>query len=512
MYIPFLTILVFFPLLGALLLLLLPRLNVRTLYTLAGVWALLELIGAAFLIDLSDAASAGYNATESLNWVPSLGLNYRLGLDNISAWLVILTAFLTLVTVVGAGFIAPITDRPNVFLAWIFGLEMGIIGVFLSTNLLLFYVFWEVMIIPAYFLIGQWGGPNRVRAAVRFVLYTFAGSLLMLVSILALVFLTTPAGGIPSLDFESVRKAIMGLPAGTQDWLFLGFAAGFVVKVPLIPFQTWLPDAYQRVTRTRNGDVGRGNVQNWGLWLPALRSFFVPQRGPRFCTLVGGSGLNQYHLWGIGGSGPNRFTPFVGLFQPQPHGFYYSRDFCDELAGREWRGFANGQSRYRHARSVLGVGSAGPTCTLPKFERNWRSAKDYASSGRVVFGAWTGFARSARPKPVRGRISDIGWLLSGFPYLCSCGRRGIGAGGVVYDAFLPGGLARATEAVNKYSKYQSDGYASGRVRSFRAVSAANCAVGGRTNYRDRAIIKYGDCVVSSCYNTIMLPTLSLYPI
>ncbi len=244
MYIPFLTILVFFPLVGALLLLLLPRLNVRTLYTLAGVWALLELIGAAFLVDLGDYATAGYNAIEPLNWVPSLGLNYRLGLDNISAWLVILTAFLTLVTIVGAGFIAPITDRPNVFLAWVFGLEMGIIGVFLSTNLLLFYVFWEVMIIPAYFLIGQWGGPNRVRAAVRFVLYTFAGSLLMLVSILALVFLTTPAGGVPSLDFESVRKAIVGLPAGTQDWLFLGFAAGFIVKVPLIPFQSWLPDAY----------------------------------------------------------------------------------------------------------------------------------------------------------------------------------------------------------------------------------------------------------------------------
>lgn len=244
MNIPFLTILVFFPLLGALLLLLLPRLNIRTLYTLAGAWALLELIGTAFLLNLGDSVTAGYNATDSFNWVPSLGLNYRLGVDNISAWLVILTAFLTLVTIIGAGFIAPIVERPNVFLAWIFALEMGIIGVFLATNLLLFYVFWEVMIIPAYFLIGQWGGPNRVRAAVRFVLYTFAGSLLMLVSILALVFLTTPVGGVPSLDFESVRKAIMGLPAGTQDWLFLGFAAGFVVKVPLIPFQTWLPDAY----------------------------------------------------------------------------------------------------------------------------------------------------------------------------------------------------------------------------------------------------------------------------
>ena len=89
-----------------------------------------------------------------------------------------------------------------------FALEMGIVGVFLSTNLLIFYIFWEVMIIPAYFLIGQWGGNNRVQAALRFVLYTFAGSLLMLVSILALIFLTTPAGGSPSLDFISVRKAI----------------------------------------------------------------------------------------------------------------------------------------------------------------------------------------------------------------------------------------------------------------------------------------------------------------
>ena len=223
-----------------------PRTNVRACYTLAIIWAAAELILSLPLIDFaSNSSNPGYTNTDSLSWVPGLGLNYQVGLDNISAWLVVLTAFLTLVAIVSAALISRITERVNIFLAWMLALEMGIIGVFLSTNLLIFYIFWEVMIIPAYFLIGQWGGNNRVQAALRFVLYTFAGSLLMLVSILALIFLTTPAGGSPSLDFISVRKAIMGLPGATQDWLFLGFVAGFIVKVPLIPFQSWVPDAYR---------------------------------------------------------------------------------------------------------------------------------------------------------------------------------------------------------------------------------------------------------------------------
>lgn len=246
MLFPYVSALIFFPLLGAIILFFLPKANSRTLYSLAIAWAAIEFVGALGLIAnlFTDNVTAGYSAVESVSWVPALGLNYQVGVDSISTWLVILTAFLTLVAIVATVYISRVTDRLNYFLAWILVLEMGIVGVFLSTNLLIFYVFWEVMIIPAYFLIGQWGGPNRIRAAVRFVLYTFAGSLLMLVSILALIFLTTPAGGSPSLDFVSVRKAITGLPYATQAWLFLGFVAGFIVKVPLIPFQSWLPDAY----------------------------------------------------------------------------------------------------------------------------------------------------------------------------------------------------------------------------------------------------------------------------
>lgn len=241
---PILSIVIFLPLVGSIVLFFLSGLSASVLYRLAIVWAVIELIIAVPLIGLGSNAAATYTQIDSASWVPALGLNYQVGLDTISAWLVVLTAFLTLVAIVATGFITRLTDRLNFFLAWLFALETGIIGVFLSTNLLLFYVFWEVMIIPAYFLIGQWGGPNRVRASIRFVLYTFAGSLLMLVSILALIFLTTPAGGSPSLDFVTVRKAIAGLSPTTQGWLFLGFAAGFIVKVPLIPFQSWLPDAY----------------------------------------------------------------------------------------------------------------------------------------------------------------------------------------------------------------------------------------------------------------------------
>jgi NADH-quinone oxidoreductase subunit M len=121
----------------------------------------------------------------------------------------------------------------------------SMVGVFTSVNLLVFYVFWEVMLIPAYFMIGSWGGSNRrVGAAIRFILYTLAGSLLMLIAMLALIFTTTPAGGTPSLDFVSIRQAVANLPYDTQMWMFLAFAAAFVVKVPLVPFHSWQPDAY----------------------------------------------------------------------------------------------------------------------------------------------------------------------------------------------------------------------------------------------------------------------------
>jgi len=241
---PLLSILIFFPLVGAILLVTLSQVAAKTLYWLAVAWAALSFgLSLVILGSFADGTRTGFYWGENLEWVKALGLNYQLGVDSISAWLVTLTTFVTLIAVLAAG---NIQERPRFYWAWLLTLGGSVVGVFTSVNLLVFYVFWEVMLIPAYFMIGGWGTTpgKRVRAAIRFVLYTLLGSLLMLIAMLALIFTTIPANGIPSLDFISVRQAVANLPQDTQNWMFLAFAAAFVVKVPLVPFHSWQPDAY----------------------------------------------------------------------------------------------------------------------------------------------------------------------------------------------------------------------------------------------------------------------------
>ena len=240
---PLLTIIIFLPFVAATFLLTAYRIAPRTLYWLSLAFALLEFgLALGLLASFGDGSSRGFRWAESFTWVKELGLRYQVAVDGISIWLIVLTAFLGVVAIFAGG---GMTERPRYFWAALLALEGGIIGVFASTNLLLFYIFWEVMLIPAYFLIGSWGETSfRVRASIRFVLYTLAGSLVMLVAILFLAFVTTPAGGQFSLDYLDVQRAIQNLSLDDQRWLFLAFAAAFVVKVPLVPFHSWLPDAY----------------------------------------------------------------------------------------------------------------------------------------------------------------------------------------------------------------------------------------------------------------------------
>ena len=240
---PLLTIIIFLPFAAATFLVTAYRLNIRALYWVSVLVAVVNLVLAFVLLSpFISGNTPGFKWAEEFTWVKEIGLRYQVGVDSISAWLIVLTAFLGLVAVFAGGGMA---ERPRYFWAALFGLQGGIIGVFASTNLLLFYIFWEVMLIPAYFLISSWGETNfRVRAAIRFVLFTLAGSLFMLVGILFLAFVTTPAGSQFSLDYLQVQQNIRGLSTETQNWLFLAFAAAFIVKVPMIPFHSWLPDAY----------------------------------------------------------------------------------------------------------------------------------------------------------------------------------------------------------------------------------------------------------------------------
>jgi NADH-quinone oxidoreductase subunit M len=170
------------------------------------------------------------------SWLPQLGISYHMGIDGLAMLLIILTTLLTLISILVSW--DPIQKREREFYIWILVLETGMIGVFVSLNFFLFYIFWELMLVPMALLIGIWGSGNRVYAALKFFLYTLAGSLLMLVAIIALYLRTG------TLDILEITRQAGGFPSDFQTWVFLAFAAAFAVKVPMFPFHTWLPDAH----------------------------------------------------------------------------------------------------------------------------------------------------------------------------------------------------------------------------------------------------------------------------
>src|SRR5258705_1158052 len=182
-------------------------------------------------------AQPGWQFAERREWLPGLGASYHLGVDGISMLLVLLTTVLTAVAVLGA--FSAVEKHGREFYALLLALETGMIGTFLSLDLLLFYVFWEAMLIPMYLLIGVWGSERRIYAAVKFFLFTFVGSVLML---LAIFWLWSNAGR-KSFDYLDLLNAGLVDPS-TQNWLFLAFAVAFAIKVPVGPLHTWLPDAH----------------------------------------------------------------------------------------------------------------------------------------------------------------------------------------------------------------------------------------------------------------------------
>ncbi len=250
---PILSIITFLPLLGGIAILFIPKEHVSAMRWTALAVAWMDLLLALVLIlgysqanvtasspIVGTAPNGAFLYNEQITWIASLGINYSLGVDGISLLLVTLTTLLTLVCI-GASF--RIEQKVKNYMAFMLLLECGIIGVFLSTNLFLFYIFWEVMLIPAYFLVGGWGGDRRIYAAFKFVLYTSVGSLLMLAGIIALSYYHhLAAGGSYTLDLATLLNS--RLDNTVQMWLLLAFAAAFVVKVPLVPFHSWLPDAY----------------------------------------------------------------------------------------------------------------------------------------------------------------------------------------------------------------------------------------------------------------------------
>jgi NADH-quinone oxidoreductase subunit M len=236
-----LPLLTFFPLLAAGILLLIPSRAEHTLKTAALVLALLEFVFSIPLFTRFVVEQAGtMQFVVNWSWVPTLGISFKLGVDGISLLLVMLTTFLLPITLLGTW--NAVHEKVKGYLVLFFLMTSGMLGVFVALDLFVFYVFWELTLIPMYFLIGIWGGPRRIYAAVKFFLFTMAGSVLMLVAILFLYWNTGDAGS-HTFDLATILQLFRGTP-DQQLWLFWAFAIAFAIKVPMFPLHTWLPDAH----------------------------------------------------------------------------------------------------------------------------------------------------------------------------------------------------------------------------------------------------------------------------
>jgi NADH-quinone oxidoreductase subunit M len=242
---PILSIITFLPLVGALLLLLVPKENKAFIMKAATAIAGLDLLLSLPLWWLYDRSNEGFQFVQQLSWIPSLGVSYKVGIDGISLLLMLLTTLLGFIAILSSW--TAINDRVKEYYVYLLLLQTGMMGVFISLDLFLFYVFWEVMLVPMYFLIGIWGGPRRLYAAIKFFLYTLAGSVLMLLGILAIYFHYGKVTGTYTFDVEALHH--MGAWT-TPEWIalqmlvFVVFFIGFAIKVPMFPFHTWLPDAH----------------------------------------------------------------------------------------------------------------------------------------------------------------------------------------------------------------------------------------------------------------------------
>jgi NADH-quinone oxidoreductase subunit M len=234
--IPILSFITFLPLAGLVLVLFLPGRKERAIKLAANIVAGLEFLATLYLLTGFRAGSSEMQFVERAPWIKSLRVQYLMGLDGISLLLVLLTSLLTFVAILSSW--NAVKVRSKEYYIFLLLLEVGMIGVFVSLDLILFYVFWEIVLVPMYFLIGIFGGERRLYAAIKFFLYTLFGSVAMLVGILVLF------SRYHTFDWTAMLAMGSILPAVLQTWVFLAFFLGFAIKVPMFPFHTWLPDAH----------------------------------------------------------------------------------------------------------------------------------------------------------------------------------------------------------------------------------------------------------------------------
>ena len=237
---PLLSLILFTPLAGALVLLLTDRRREDRIRRIANAAA-----GLGFLVSLPlwfwyDTQDAGWQFVERAAWIPSIGADYFLGVDGFSALLILLTTLMGSIAVLSSW--TAVTVRVKEYYVFLLTLQTGMLGAFMALDFLLFFLFWEVMLVPMYFLIGIWGSDRRLYSAIKFFLFTLVGSVVMLLGILALYFHHAAVTGVHTFDVTQLQQ--LDVPFDLQWWIFLALFLGFAVKVPMFPFHTWLPDAH----------------------------------------------------------------------------------------------------------------------------------------------------------------------------------------------------------------------------------------------------------------------------
>src|SRR5947207_5782745 len=236
----YLSLILFVPLVGALLLVLVPKQNENAIRWIANVAALAGFALSILLWFWYNPQNADFQFIERAPWIPSIGAEYFLGVDGLSVLLILLTTMLGSIAVLSSW--TAITERVKEYYIFLLVLQTGMLGAFMALDFLLFFLFWEVMLVPMYFLIGIWGSANRLYSAIKFFLYTLVGSVVMLLGILALYFYNHSVSGVYTFDITQFQK--LNVPFDMQWWVFLAFFLGFAIKVPMFPFHTWLPDAH----------------------------------------------------------------------------------------------------------------------------------------------------------------------------------------------------------------------------------------------------------------------------
>jgi NADH-quinone oxidoreductase subunit M len=281
---PLLTLITFTPLLGAVIVMLFfKKEQTGAIKGFATGVAVVDFLFSIPLWTKFDTTEAGFQFTEKVSWIPTIGVTYFLGVDGISVLLVLLTTVTMIVSIMCS--YTSIKEREKEYYVCLLLMATGMLGTFMAIDIFLFYVFFEITLVPMYFLIGIWGGERKLYAAIKFFLYTLFGSVLMLLGILALYFVNLKSGtGTLTFDLTQLYAVGPKIPMSLQVWIFLAFFIGFAIKVPMFPFHTWLPDAHVEAP-TAGSVILAGILLKMGTYgfvrfvlplLPQASQLFVP--------------------------------------------------------------------------------------------------------------------------------------------------------------------------------------------------------------------------------------------